>query len=366
MPYSERRWFDYDGGIKPEPEEIRGFLDSPDCPLNGFIGNKGAVDLIKSVAFFAWGNNNHAIVNRSTGKDEKINIALLGDAGLGKTTLAKLFAKTVILPFIELHKVSKVQEIFDKINKDLTPYGTPISVYNGKYKCPPCILFIDEVHQYMGKSRRSPSGIMNDLLKATEPDDAVLTDGEWVLNCSNICWVVATTHWHLLPSPFRSRFMEVKLKPYSLENVAQIVKARFPEIPAGVCVLAAKYGCLIPRQAINFAKMFGYEQGYKGVSWEQAAENVASMKGIDEWGMTSERRQVIALLAKYGTLSKDKLILHMKLDEIELSEMVLPPLISPAIGEPLIQHGHRGWSLLPAGVKELKKRGIPRVHTGSI
>jgi Holliday junction resolvasome RuvABC ATP-dependent DNA helicase subunit len=344
----------------PTPEQNRANLNSPECPLSEFIGNEDAVELIKAVSFFSWNNHNHAIVDKSSGRSEKINLALLGGAGLGKTTLAKAFAKTVELPFAELHKVTKVQEIFDAANKELIPLGTPIAIReDGKYKVPPMIWFADEVHRYVGKSRRSPSGIMNDLLKATEPDDATLTNGKWVLDCSNVCWVVATTEWHLLPSPFRSRFMEVKLFPYTEDNVTEIVKARFPDMDEDVCRLAAQHGCLVPRQALNFAKLFRFEKGYKSLTWMEAAKNVAEKKGIDEWGMTSERRDILTLLGKYESLSKDKLVLFSGQPEIELDETILPPLVNPAKGEPLIQHGGRGWSLLPAGVEELEKRGIP-------
>ena len=358
MAYREQRWYGPDWGYKPSREEIRQLLAGESCALNNFIGNDDAVSLVKAIAFFALGNYDHAVVNRSSGQDEKINIALLGDAGLGKTTLAKWFAEAVGLPFVELHRVVKVQEIFDAINKQLVPLGTPIAVDKGKYKSPPCIIFIDEVHRYMGKSRKSPSGIMNDLLKATEPDDATLTNGKWSLDCSKICWVVATTHWHLLPSPFRDRFMEVKLSSYTEDNVTQIVKSRFPDIPEDVCRLAAQHGCLIPRQALTFAKLYGLEQGFRGLTWMEAANAVAEKKGIDKWGMTAERREILILLGQYKMLSREKLSMFSGQDVVELMEIILPPLMSPAIGEPLIQGGGRGWSLLPAGYEELQKRNI--------
>jgi len=356
--YKEAFWYGDDFGIKYSDEEIRTILNDAKCPLNNFVGNEEAVDLIKALSFYAWKNNNHAVVNKTTGRDEKMNIALLGSAGLGKTTLAKLFAKTVGLPFVELHRVKHVQEIFDLINKVLSANKTPIGIYNGELKCPPCIVFVDEVHRYTGKSRKSPSGIMNDLLKVTEPDDAILTNGRWVLDCKNICWVVATTEWHLMPTPFRTRFMEIKLRPYTLEDVTEIVKRRFPDIPLNVCEQAANYGCLIPRQALSFAKMFDLDKGYQSLSWEDAAKFVADKKGIDEYGMTSERRNILILLNKYGTISRDRLCMLTGLDEIELFEMVIPPLVKPSVGEALIQHGRQGWFLSSAGKAELKKRGI--------
>ena len=357
--YKELQWFSLDRGVKPSPEQTRSWLECPECPLSDFIGNEDAVDLMRAVSYFAWGNHNHAVVDASSGRNEKINIALLGDAGLGKTTLAKAFAKTVRIPFVELHKATKVQEIYDAANKELLAVGTPIAVQNGMHKAPPMIIFVDEVHRYVGKSRKSPSGIMNDLLKATEPDDAKLTNGKWTLDCSNICWVVATTEWHLLPSPFRSRFMEVKLFAYTEDNVAEIVQSRFPDMPDEVARLAAQHGCLVPRQALNFAKLFRFEQGYRSIGWLEAAQNVAAKKGIDEWGMTSERREILTLLGKHESLSKEKLVLFSGQSEIELDETILPPLVNPAIGEPLIQQGGRGWSLLRAGVEALEKRGIP-------
>ena len=97
--YKELRWYDQDFGRKPTPEEIREHLNSTKCPMNNFIGNDDAVELMKAIAFFAWSNNNHAVVNNTSGQAEKINIALLGDAGLGKTTLAKAFAKDYQVAF---------------------------------------------------------------------------------------------------------------------------------------------------------------------------------------------------------------------------------------------------------------------------
>lgn len=360
MTYIEQQWYGFDWGRKPFDAEIRNYLADPICPLNDFTGNEDGVDLMKAIAFFALKNDNHAVINWSSGRAEKINVALIGSAGLGKTTLAKLFAKSVNLPFVELHKVAKVQEIFDSVNKEMLALEnpTPIATFNGRYKSPPCIVFVDEVHRYVGKSRKSPSGIMNDLLTATEPDDAKLTNGKWVLDCSNICWIVATTHWHLLPSPFRSRFMEVKLYPYTEDNVTDIVKSRFPMIPIDVCRLAAQHGCLSPRQALNFAKLYSFEQGYNGLSWIDAANAVAEKKGIDEWGMTAERREVLTLLGKHKTLSKEKLSMYCGQDEIELMENILPPLLNPVVGEPMIEGSSKGWSLLPAGREELEKRNI--------
>ena len=351
--YKERLFHKY------SDEAIRRYLESDECPLSRFVGNQDAIGTLRSLAFQAWKNKNHATISSNTGKPEKINVALVGGPGLGKTTLAKLFAQTLLLPFIELSKTNEVQQIFDAISEGLKASGQELTLHNGKYIAQPNVLFIDEVHRFCSQARKAPKGIMNDLLKATEPDDARLVkQGSWHLDCTNICFTVATTEWYLLPKPFRERFEKIELLPYTDDECTAIVMSRFPSIPREAAALAAFYGRNIPRVAISYCKIFNLERDYKKLSWIDAAESVAQKKGIDEFGMDRDGLSVLMILAKNEYLSTDKLANYCGKNEIELLEMVLPALVTPPKAEPFIRHTRRGWMLLPAGIDEVKKRKV--------
>ena len=49
---------------------------------------------MQRAAYTAWGRENHCCAD--------LSFAMVGPASSGKTTLARLFAKTVMLPFIEV------------------------------------------------------------------------------------------------------------------------------------------------------------------------------------------------------------------------------------------------------------------------
>ena len=346
-------------GNAPSDDEIREYLQSSICPLHNFIGNENAKDKLCSIGFTAWKNSNHAVMNYSNGKPKKTNIAFIGNAGLGKTTLAKLFSKTLLLPFIELSKIVDVQEIFDAIQLKLKEQGLSLNLIGDKFMCPAVVVFMDEVHRYKGKSRKSPSGIMNDLLKATEPNDSILTkQGKWTLDCTNICWIAATTDWFQLPKPFRSRFETIEIVPYTSEEVTDIVLLEFPKLPKEIARVAAEYGHNVPRLALAFANSFSLEKEYRNVSWKEAAAMVAEQKGIDEFGMDRSSREILKILGKSEYTSIAKLANYSGRNEIELEEMILPAMVNPVNGEGLIRHTNHGWSLTTTGIKEAEKRNI--------
>ena len=68
--------------------------DNPGCPLSRFVGNEQAKRVMQRAAYAAWGRPNHCCAD--------LSFAMVGPASSGKTTLARLFGETVMLPFIEM------------------------------------------------------------------------------------------------------------------------------------------------------------------------------------------------------------------------------------------------------------------------
>ena len=156
--------------------------DNPSCPLSRFIGNEQAKKIMQRAAFAAWGRENHCCAD--------LSFAMVGPASSGKTTLARLFGETVMLPFIEVppRGIRDSKEFFDHIAvtlettivesgeglislKMVKPDGRITN--DPTMLVPPCIVFIDEVHGL-------PTNLRDGLLKAIESKDRMLNiEGGW-------------------------------------------------------------------------------------------------------------------------------------------------------------------------------------------
>lgn len=330
--------------------------DNPNCPLNKFIGNKKAVKRLSRAAFSAMGNEFHDCSNYS--------FALCGPPSTGKTFLTKLFASTLGLPFvvIEPQMVKRVHDIFEEIEKEFLNFSSKqakddsLKLHNfgdNKYVVPPCIVFIDEVHNLK-------NSVVQGLLKATEPNDRLMiTEESCSVNTKFICWMIATTDRGDLFDAFDTRFQKVNLELYSRKEMSQIVKMNNPDWTQEVCDLVAMYNSQVPREAISFAKDIRVEKEMTEDDWITVANRVAKDHGIDQFGLTNSRVEVLKVLGQ-TTMSASQLpfVIHVKEDE--LKKYIMPPLLAktPDQSIPLVTVCTRGYSITPAGLAELDKRGI--------
>jgi len=85
------------------------------------------------------------------------------------------------------------------------------------YICPPLICYVDEVQ---GLS----DNIIQILLKATEYNDAkLMTESNKIVNCYNVCWIIATTETGNLCGAFLNRFTVLNLTYFTEQEKATIV-----------------------------------------------------------------------------------------------------------------------------------------------
>lgn len=320
-------------------------------PLSKFIGNEKAVQRLSDVAYFAWGNKLHQC--------NEIAWALLGPPSSGKTTLARLFAKTIKLPFIEINSnaCSSTDYILETINYVLlNQYKFPLVFMEseGHFELPPMVIFIDEVHNLN-------NNVVQGLLKAVEYNDAFLTTPNgYSANTNKVTWMIGTTDSGDLFDAFLTRFTQLQLTLYTYDEIAQIVKLNHPELDENVCQLVAKYSDRMPRNALSFAReMAIYKDRHKSFSWETIAEEVANRNNIDEFGMDRRRLLVLKSIKKYNSLSTKNLSYQVGCKEKELTKFVLPPmLISTKDQDRLIKVSSKGIELTKTGLLELEKRGL--------
>lgn len=324
--------------------------NNPDFELNKFIGNKEAVRRLSRAVFSALGKVDRCCADYS--------FALCGPASTGKTYLAKLFAKSLDIPFvnIEPQSIKKTHDIFLEIEKTCAEFDEQISLveYGGnQYFLPPMIVFIDEVHN-LKKS------VVQGLLKATEPNDrTMITEEGYEICTKKVCWMIATTDRGDLFDAFDTRFQKVNLRLYSRKEMAQIIKMNNPDWSDDVCLLVAKYNSIVPREALAFARDMRVEKEMCGGDWDDVAAVVAQDHGIDKYGMTNSRVEILRALGQSPVSSSQlPFVVHVK--EEELRKFIMPPLMSRTPDqEPLVTVSSRGYTITKSGLNELDKRNIP-------
>lgn len=338
-------------------EELLWAVDpsNPDCPYSRYTGNEAAITRLGRAAWNALQNENHLCTDQF--------FALVGPASVGKTTLVKLHAEVLGIPFVKIHPtaIKRVHDVFLAIAKvcQETVCGRDTlkmhEVSGNRFVAPPCIVFIDEVHALK-------NSVVQGLLKATEHDDAELeTESGYILDTRNICWIIATTDRGLLFDAFDTRFEKVQLSLFSKKEMAKIVKSRFPELPDEACDLISFFNGSIPREALSFTRDVVTAKKMYRKSWEETVKKIAEEREIDEFGMTKQRVKILTALGERSIATPQlSRIAGCKPDELQ--KFIMPALstTNPDQPEPfVIMSQGRGYCITPAGLKELDKRNIP-------
>ena len=185
--------------------------DDPISPFNKFVGNRKAIKKLSVVAYNALQRDNHLC--------NDIYFSLVGPPSAGKTTLVKLFAKTLKLPLIEIspRSIKNIDDFFHKVYVSLRDQEVPlVEIERSTYELPACIIFIDEVHALK-------NNIVQGLLKATEKHDAILhTESGYKINCRKACWIIATTDIGKVFDAFKSRFSNIELQYLTKKEISQV------------------------------------------------------------------------------------------------------------------------------------------------
>lgn len=337
------------------------------CPMARFVGNMEARKILQRAAYAAWGRPDHCCTD--------LSFALVGPASAGKTTLARLFAETVGLPFVEIppRGMHDSLDFYNHVAFTLERtvkivHGEPVSMKivppdptvcsDPTVTVPPCIVFIDEVHGL-------PRNLVENLLKAIESKDRMFCiDNGWYADCKNVCWVVATTERGKLFGPFDSRFTKVELDMYTAEEVAMIVFVDNTDWDRDTCRLVSRYCGRIPREALDFAKAMRQERDLNGGDWETVAARVAKSLHIDRYGLSRRRLNVLVALGQLGSIPRGRMTDYAGCAMEELERFVMPALLVATTDDPaMVAVTNKGYAITCRGLDELDRRGIP--HRGA-
>jgi Holliday junction resolvasome RuvABC ATP-dependent DNA helicase subunit len=368
------------------PDKVFNLYLDQDCeksPFHKYIGNKPAIRQLGRIVFPAMQREDHCC---------PWNIALLGPSSVGKTYLAHLLVKDVLcLPLVELNgpMVKNQVTILGEISQTLldrdkawraagngTYRGareessyvddsgiyvdvlglTLVEITNNFFFPPPLCVFIDEAHKLSKDMQHA-------LLKAIG-DRRMVTENGHTVDCSRIMWLIATTDRGDFFDAFDRRFEKIDLTLYSKSEVAQIVKLNNPRWNEALCNLIAHYCGRVPDEALKFAQLVKNERlAHPEANWKAAAARVAEDAGIDQYGLSYRRLNVLTALGQ-GPVSKGRCCFVAEVKEEELQRYTMPPLLTSTPGEPaLVTTCSRGYAITPDGLKELDKRHIK--HLGS-
>lgn len=267
--------------------------------------------------------NLRVIIDAAKMRGEAVDHLLLyGQAGLGKTTLARLIAKelggtikTTSGPAIE--KVGDLAAILSNLEE-------------GE------ILFIDEAH-------RLNKMIEEVLYPAMESRKLHIVIGKGTgartisLDLPPFTLLAATTRVNLLSAPLRSRFgATFKLEYYSEENIKEIIKRsaqilgmEITEEGAEVLAKASRYTPRVANRLLRRARDYMEVKGEERIDRE-VAKKVLDFLDIDPLGLESHDRDFIRVMVEKfggGPVGIKTLAAALNEDDATLEEVYEPYLM---------------------------------------
>lgn len=342
------------GREEPSHEWKLARVDRQTGIFSQFIGNEPSVEKLQTAAFSALGNPNRC--------SRELAFSIFGPSSAGKTTLGRLYANVLEIPFIEVSpkSIKSLDDLFKLIWRELEREGLGLVevLRKNHYILPPCVLLLDEVHALV-------DSVVQGLLKPTEYADGMMaTESGKTINCYNVCWMMATTDEGKLFDAFRTRFSPVELKYLAKKDVSRIIRLQNPDLSEEVCSLVAHYNSRIVRKGLEFARyMRMTKKMHPTMSWEDIARKVAKAEGIDDWGMQSVHLRIIRTLGQ-GPVAMKRMPVVVGRKEEEVERFVMPWLLQETEDQPaLVGVGNKGYCITEAGLKELEKRNI--THKGS-
>jgi Holliday junction resolvasome RuvABC ATP-dependent DNA helicase subunit len=349
-----------------KPAEVAAILDrnNPNSPFHGYIGNDNAIEQVGDVLFGGFSSPTLLVGDTFKGRSNHClgpkSLAILGPASCGKTELARRIQRAIGLPMVECDGNTKnAEDLFRAMSETYARAMTPLVPANPgqavlKYKAPPGIVFYDEAHTIKGDW----------LLRPTEPKDATLITNKAVVDVSQVLFIFCTTHRGKLNHAFDTRCLKVQLEAHSQDEVGQIVRLRYPQLPAATCTQIAAYGRCIPREALTFAEQVMLAANRRQTTnYREVCKTIAARLGIDDDGFNRQHLGVLAALYNHrSSMALKRLADQIGEAEVTLEEYVLPALTIQTKGRPpLVRVTTKGAELTEEGTAVLKKKNLIKV-----
>jgi Holliday junction DNA helicase RuvB len=260
-------------------------------------------------------------------------ILFTGPASTGKTLFSTSIAQVLRLPYAELTgtMLDSVEKLFEQIDSALSERGEKY-VANGRRgglplrEYPPLVIFIDECHQL-----KRP--VQDALLTMTEPSERTAKVKGFIADMTKATVLLATTDSAKLTKPLKTRAREIRLQPYTRDEVAEILGRIYRGWPIDVRRLLAMAGRMTPRIAKERGKDLQriLEQDHDGVRPSEALviEVMEKEWGLDRLGLSPQDHTYLKLVAdSRGPAGLANLASRMSLEPDQLEQEIEPFLLS--------------------------------------
>lgn len=193
-------------------------------------------------------------------------ILLMGPAGTGKTRLARALAKEAGVTFVELQPSKIFSKWVGDTERRLERALTAIKMMT------PCVVFIDEIDQAVGRGESGDSGVSNRVFKRLME---VMSDTSLR---GRVVWIAASNRPDLLDAAL--------LRPGRLDKKIPILAPNAAERTAILSVLTQQaFGTKgLPTQA-EYNDLAEKMEGYTGAEIEAVVGKAVQLQGEHEWSV---------------------------------------------------------------------------------
>lgn len=260
-------------------------------------------------------------------------ILFTGPASTGKTLFSTAIADALRLPYVEVTgtMLDSAEQLFEQIDSELKAKnqnfvaqgrrgGLPLREY------PPLVIFIDECHQL-----KRP--VQDALLTMTEPSERTAKLKGFIADMTKATVLLATTDSAKLTKPLKSRAREIRLQPYTRDEVGEILRRIYKGWPIDVRRLLAMAGRMTPRIAKERGKDLQriLEQDHAGgrPSETLVIDVMEKEWGLDRLGLSPQDHVYLRLVAdSKGPAGLANLASRMSLETDQVEQEIEPFLLS--------------------------------------
>lgn len=275
--------------------------------FDNFIGQREAVEQLRKEIAIA----------RHNGQRHLDNILLLGNPGLGKTTLMKVIANELNVP-IEIMDCSQYRNS-QVSQKQLQSFLQRVARLGE-----PVVIGMDEMHMLNEQLQAALLTLLNDRVYVSPPD---VNGRIWRTEIDEFTFIGATTNEEQLLPTIKDRCLRLtfRMKEYSRDELQRIYRARAAAM--GLTITDDAINSCIPRSrgSLRYVKSFIedldkelYDDSGRRVSTHidiNIANRYFERKGIDPVGLLGKDLEILnALLETQGhTLSAETLAQRVNL-----------------------------------------------------
>lgn len=312
----------------------------------GFVGNEAAVRRMTPYLLIA---------ARRSPPRLPVNLAFTGPASTGKTEISRRIARFLGLPFVSTtgSALRALDDLLTRMERALGDTGAALRELGREgglpiRRFPPMVVFIDEAHEMR-------PAVQESLLTLLEPDTRRAIGSRFIGDASEVTFLLATTDWGDLINTVQTRLQRVPLEPYTQEEVAEMVRRRYPELSDSVSQRLAIAGRIVPRVALQKAQEFANaREAFPERPVEQLLEEYFALWQIDDLGIDDADREYLrALDRSAGSVGLQRLQNVLSRGEKELTRNVEPYL--QHIG--FIEISGQGRRLTDEGKEYLRRLG---------